>query len=271
MAGMSRARPDRTLWPTVPKQLMKATGKAVMDYSMIKEGDRVLLGLSGGKDSLCMLHVLHALQQKAPVKFELACVTMDPQFPGFDPSPMIAYLKRLGVPYFFESQPLLDEAKASNPKSICAWCSRMKRGILYSCARREKYNVLVLAQHLDDLAESLLMSVFHNGRLRTMKANYLNNAEDVRVIRPFAYVREYQTRQFAADAHLPIIDENCPACFEGPKERYRIKTLLTQQEHLIPTLMPNLLRAMKPLMLQDIYEHTDPKTGQTQPTGTGCE
>ena len=79
----------------------------------------------------------------------------------------------------------------------------------------------------------------------------VNQAEDVRVIRPFAYVREYQTRQFSVDANLPLIDENCPACFEGPKERYRIKTLLTQQEHLIPTLLPNLLRAMKPLMFED--------------------
>lgn len=250
--GMVRARPDKSLWPTIPKALMKQTGKAIMDYSMIKDGDRVLLGLSGGKDSLCMLHVLHAFQLKAPIKFELACVTMDPQFPGFDPSPLIPYLKKLGIPYYFESKSLLEQAKASDPKSICAWCSRMKRGILYSCARREKYNVLVLAQHLDDLAESMLMSAFNNGRLRTMKANYVNQAEDVRVIRPFVYVREYQTREFSRAAHLPIIDENCPACFEGPKERERIKTLLTHQEHLIPSLMPNLLRAMKPLMDKDL-------------------
>ena len=97
----------------------------------------------------------------------------------FDPSPMIPYMKSLGIPYFFESQNLLDDAKTSNPRSICAWCSRMKRGILYSCARREGYNKLVLAQHLDDLAESMLMSAFHNGRLRTMKANYMNKVNDL--------------------------------------------------------------------------------------------
>ena len=90
------------------------------------------------------------------------------------------------------------------------------------------HNVLVLAQHLDDLAESLLMSAFHNGRLRTMKANYVNQAEDVRVIRPFAYVREFQTRQFSVEAKLPIIDENCPACFEAPQERHRVKKMLQQ-------------------------------------------
>lgn len=112
----------------------------------------------------------------------------------------------------------------------------------------------MLAQHLDDLAESLIMSAFYNGLLRTMKANYVNKAEDVRVIRPFVYVREYQTREFSRVAKLPIIDENCPACFEGPKERYRIKTLLAQQEHLNPVLMSNLLRAMKPLMAEDLFD-----------------
>jgi tRNA 2-thiocytidine biosynthesis protein TtcA len=98
------------------------------------------------------------------------------------------------------------------------------------------------------------MSMFYNGMLRTMKANYTNKAEDVRVIRPFVYVREYQTREFSRTAKLPIIDENCPACFEGPKERYRIKTLLAQQEHLNPTLMSNLLRAMKPLIAEDLFD-----------------
>ena len=87
----------------------------------------MLLGLSGGKDSLTLLHILHTLQKRAPIRFELAAVTMDPQFPGFDPSPLIAYMRTLGIPYFFESQPLLALAAATKPVSICAWCSRMKR------------------------------------------------------------------------------------------------------------------------------------------------
>lgn len=162
----SRAQVDRTLWPCVPKVLKKRAGKAIADYGMIRDGDRVLVGLSGGKDSLAMLHVLHDFQQRAPIHFELACVTMNPQFPGFDPSPLIPYCRALGVPYYFETQPLLELARATDPKSICSWCSMKKRGILYACARREKYNVLALAQHLDDLAESMIMNMFHGGNLR---------------------------------------------------------------------------------------------------------
>lgn len=102
-------------------------GKAVRDFGMIRDGDRVLLGLSGGKDSLSLLHALVRMQRTTPTRFELGAVTMNPQFPGFDPSPLIPYLKTLGIPYFFESQPLLELAQATKPTSICSWCSRMKR------------------------------------------------------------------------------------------------------------------------------------------------
>ena len=242
------------LFPKVPKTLMHTTGKCMNDFQMFREGDRVLLGLSGGKDSMTLLHVLHAMQRKSPVKWELGAVTMDPQFPGFDPSPLIAYMKRLGIPYFFESQDLLETAKNCNPSSICSWCSRMKRGILYTCARREGYNVLALGQHLDDMAESFFMSAFHNGKCATMKAHYMNNAGDIRITRPLAYTREKTTREFAERARLPVIPDNCPACFEGPKERYRIKTLLAKQEHLFPTVYSTLKNAMKPLMTDDTWQ-----------------
>jgi hypothetical protein len=124
---VARAPGGARLWPAVPKALLRPVGMAIRDFGMIRDGDRVLLGLSGGKDSLSLLHVLHNLQQRAPIRFELAAVTMDPQFPGFDPSPLIGYMRTLGIPYFFESQPMMEIAKATNPSSICSWCSRMKR------------------------------------------------------------------------------------------------------------------------------------------------
>ncbi len=127
---------EKKLFPPVPKRLTSLTGQAICDYHMIRDGDRVLLGLSGGKDSLTMLHVLHAMQKRAPIKFELAAVTMNPNFTGFDPTPLIPYMKSLGIPYFFESQQLLEEAQKCDPKSICSWCSRMKRKIQYFLVER---------------------------------------------------------------------------------------------------------------------------------------
>ena len=114
-----------------------------------------------------------------------------------------------------------------------------------------RYKTLAMGQHLDDLAESFLMSVFHNGRLRTMKANYKVKEGDLRVIRPLVYVREKQLRDFAESQKLPVIAENCPACFEVPKERHRTKQVLAQQELLFPRLYWSLKAAMGPLMSVD--------------------
>lgn len=242
----------------ITKKLCGFVGKAIKDYGMIQDGDRVCVGVSGGKDSLTLVHILLHLQRKSPVKFTLGAVTVDPQTPEYDPSALKVYFASLGIPYFYESQPILENAKSCLAKqdkiSICAYCSRMKRGVLYSALRREGYNVLALGQHLDDLAESLLMSVFHNGLLRTMKANYRIGTGDLRVIRPLSYVRERMTREYSTIVDLPVVNENCPACFESPKERQRVKLLLASQEHIHPNLFSSMLRAMGPLMSKNSVE-----------------
>jgi tRNA 2-thiocytidine biosynthesis protein TtcA len=234
-----------------PKALLRPVGRAIADYGMIREGDRVLLGLSGGKDSLSLLHILRHLQRHAPIRFEVGAITVDPGIHGFDPSPLKPYLAELGIPYFYASQPIAEEAEhhAEEPGfSFCAFCSRMKRGIIYTTARREGYNVIALAQHLDDLAESFLMSAFHRGQLRTMKAHYVNDAGDLRIIRPLVYVRERQTAAFAENVGLPVIPDNCPACFRMPTEREHMKGLLAAEEKRYTHLFKNLLTTMRPLM-----------------------
>ncbi|KOO20832.1 cysteine desulfurase [Chrysochromulina tobinii] len=240
-------------WATPDTKLSNRVLRAILQYGMLRPGDRVLVGLSGGKDSLAMLHILHALQKRTPFQWELGACTVDPGADGFDPSPLIPYCAKLGLPYFYEKHPLLEiaepcMAKEGNRVSICSFCSRMKRGVLYATARREGYNVLAMAQHLDDLAESFLMSAMHNGALRSMKAHYTIDAQDLRVIRPLAYVREHEAEAFSESVRLPIVSETCPACFEAPKERYRIKCLLATQEALFPTLFQSLLRTMLPLL-----------------------
>jgi tRNA(Ile)-lysidine synthase TilS/MesJ len=248
--------PKPTITPCkIPKKIMKVVGQAVKDWKMIEEGDRLLLGLSGGKDSLCLLHVLLALQKRAPVRFEIACATVDPQTESYDPSPLIPYIQSLGVTYHYLSEPIVELAKSKlQGDSLCAFCSRFKRGLLYSCCRNFRYNKLVLGQHLDDLAESFLMSALHNGQVRTMKANYAIQAGDIRVIRPLVYLRETQTRDFSVSSKLPIINENCPACFEQPKERARVKKLLLQEESMVQNLYFNLKKGLQPLMHERVYE-----------------
>jgi tRNA 2-thiocytidine biosynthesis protein TtcA len=236
-----------------PKSLLRPVGRAIADYRMIEEGDRILLGLSGGKDSLSLLHILHHLQQYAPVHFELGAITVDPLVEGFDPSGMQAYAAKLDVRCLYQREPLMERAKTHMDKdSYCSWCARMKRGIMYTTARTHGYNVLALGQHLDDLAESFLMSAFHGGRLQTMKAHYLIDAGDIRVIRPLVYVRERQTRAFARQAKLPIVMDSCPACFRAPTQRAHMKRLLQEEEAQNPRVFSALLSTMRPLMLGNL-------------------
>lgn len=239
----------------VPKAILRPVGRAIAEFEMIKEGDRVMLGLSGGKDSLSLLHILRHLQRHAPINFDLAAMTVDPQVEGFDPGYLKSYLAELGVPYFYESHGIAKQAETQMKNdSFCAFCSRMKRGIMYTTLRREGYNVLALAQHLDDLAESFLMSAFNGGQLRTMKAHYTNRDGDVRIIRPLIYVRERQTADFAKNSELPVIPDSCPACFSMPTEREHIKQLLAQEESHNKGLFKSLKTAMHPLFSKNDAE-----------------
>lgn len=232
----------------MPKSLMRPIGQAVTEFKMINEGDRILLGLSGGKDSLTLLHALRHLQRHAPIQFSIAAITIDPEIEGFDPSRLKNYLAELDIPYFYESHDMTKQAEEQMKKdSFCSFCSRMKRGIMYSTARREGYNVLALGQHLDDLAESFLMSAFHGGQLRTMKANYTNQDGDIRIIRPMIYVRERQTTEFSKEVALPVIPDSCPACYAMPTEREHMKQLLAKEETHNSGLFNSLKAAISPL------------------------
>jgi tRNA 2-thiocytidine biosynthesis protein TtcA len=245
----------------LPKSLLRPVGRAIADFEMIREGDRILVGLSGGKDSLTLLHTLLHLQRCAPVRFEVAALTVDPMVDGFEPARLKPYLAELGVAWFFEAQPIMELAKERMGKpSYCAFCSRIKRGIMYRILRDEGYNVLALGQHLDDLAESFLLSAFHGGQLRTMKACYQNNAGDVRVIRPLAYVREQQTAAFAEAAGLPVIPDSCPACFDMPTQRQHMKELLASEETNNKLLFKSLLASLKPLMAAGYYQPGENET-----------
>jgi tRNA 2-thiocytidine biosynthesis protein TtcA len=242
-----RSRPSLFIKP--PKSIMRKVGRAIVEFNMIREGDRVLLGVSGGKDSLSLLHILGHLKTYSPVTFDLGIVTVDPQVDGFEPSTLASYYNSLNIPYYYKTENIIDKAKSSmQGDSFCSFCSRIKRGLIYRTCREQGYNVLALAQHLDDLAESLLMTLFHGGQLRTMKAHYRNDAGDIRVIRPLVYCRERQMADFSRVAQLPIVADSCPACFSKPTERERMKQLLGEEERLNKHVFSSLKSAMKGLL-----------------------
>ncbi|KAH8585043.1 PP-loop family [Cryptosporidium sp. chipmunk genotype I] len=232
--------------------IRKQVGQAIKRFDMIKQGDKVLVAVSGGKDSLTMLHILLFLQKVAPVKFEVSAATVDPQTSEMDASKLIPYMESIGVKYHFISYPIVDIAAKVKQKqkkiSYCAFCSRMKRGLLYSCMKKNGYNVLSLGQHVDDICESFFLSLMNNGKLNTMKANYFVSEYNIRVIRPMIYCREKDLAHFALKAQLPIIAENCPACFSQPKERRHVKQLLSQEESHNPTIYSSIINALYPLI-----------------------
>ena len=233
----------------IPKLLVKPVGRAIADFSMIRDGDRVLLAVSGGKDSLSLFHILRHFQRHAPINFDLGVVTIDPEVEGFEPQALESFFQTFETPYFFEEFPIMEQAKQSmKGDSYYSFCARIKRGLMYQVARRENYNVLALGQHLDDLAESLMMSMCHNGKIQTMKAHYVNDAKDIRIIRPLVYVRERQLAAFAQEVKLPVIADSCPACFSMPTEREHFKQWLLSEEQRTPNLYKNLLSAMKPML-----------------------
>ncbi|XP_065205688.1 uncharacterized protein LOC135835380 isoform X2 [Planococcus citri] len=171
-------------WHCPPKTVWKPTVEAIREFDMIREGDRILICLSGGKDSLSLLHTLHQYQyysQSYGVTFTFGAVTVDPGSPAYDPRPLIPYMHALGVHYLYEEHKLLENLDETKCTSLCGFCNRLKRSHLYKAARENNYNVLALGQHLDDSAESLLMSTFHDGRLKSMKAHYYIRNENTKV------------------------------------------------------------------------------------------
>lgn len=175
-AGPSKRAKQKHRHVRPPPKMMRHITQAVMQWNMLEEGDRLLLGLSGGKDSLSLLHGLLEAKRKMPINFEIEVCTIDPMTPSFDPSPLIPYVNSLGLKYHYIKDDIVARANSAGKdgktvSSLCAFCARMKRGNLYTCARKNNCNKLVLAQHLDDCAESFLMSVMHNGFLRTMKVS----------------------------------------------------------------------------------------------------
>lgn len=228
------------------RRILRRVGRAVADFRMIEEGDRILVALSGGKDSWTLLHSLERLRRRAPVSFEIGAVTVHPGFPGFRTEPLDVFCREAGYRHWVEPSRIYDivEAKRDPGSSYCAFCSRLRRGILYGVARREGYTKIALGHHADDLIETLLLAQFFTGEIKSMPP--VLRAEDGAnvVIRPLCTVFEDDVRAFALAMGFPVVCCGCPVCGVEDMKRKRVKALLRQLEAEHAGIKANMLSSL---------------------------
>ena len=211
------------------KRVLSFVRRAVDDYNMIEEGDKIAVGVSAGKDSLTLLCAMSDLRRFYPKKFELCAITVDMGFDGMDLSPVKNFCKELDVEYHAVptqiSKIIFDVRKEKNP---CSLCAKMRRGALYSYAKEIGCNKVALGHHFDDVVETFMLNLFYEGRLGCFQpVTYLSNT-DITLIRPMIYMPEKDVRYFASKTELPIIKSPCPA--DGNTERENMKKLLSTLE-----------------------------------------
>ncbi|MEY4257745.1 MAG: tRNA 2-thiocytidine biosynthesis protein TtcA [Pseudomonadota bacterium] len=228
------------------KRLCREVGRAIIDFNMIEEGDRVMVCVSGGKDSYTMLDILRKLQQRAPVKFELIAVNLDQKQPGFPADILPAYLSLLDMPFHIETQDTYSIVKQVIPegKTMCSLCSRLRRGILYRVARELKCNKIALGHHRDDMLQTLFLNMFFGGKLKGMPPKLVSDNGEFMVIRPLAYVVEKDIVRWADVQQYPIIP--CTLC--GSQEnlqRKQIGDMLRDWDKRFPGRLESMLSALQ--------------------------
>lgn len=228
------------------KKLRRLVGSAVVDYGMIEAGDRVMVCVSGGKDSFTLLDVLMNLRLNAPVDFELVAVNLDQKQPGFPEDVLPAYFARIGVDYHILEEDTYSVVKRLTPegKTTCPVCSRLRRGILYSFARRIGASKIALGHHLDDVVETLFLNLFYGGRLKAMPPKLRSDDGTNMVIRPLYYCRERDIARWAAIREYPIIPCNLCGSQEN-LQRQVIKEMLTGWDRTAPGRVETIARSLQ--------------------------
>jgi tRNA 2-thiocytidine biosynthesis protein TtcA len=228
------------------KRLKHHTGEAILTYGMIADGDRVMVCLSGGKDSYTLLELLLALQKKAPISFELIAVNLDQKQPGFPEHVLPEYLNNLGVEYHIIEQDTYSIVKDKTPegKTTCGLCSRLRRGILYSFAEKIGASKIALGHHQDDIIETFFLNMFFNGKLKTMPPKLLSDNKKHVVIRPLALCAESDIVAYAAIKDYPIIPCNLCGSQEN-MQRKVVKKMIQKWEHETPGRSEMIMRSLQ--------------------------
>jgi tRNA 2-thiocytidine biosynthesis protein TtcA len=228
------------------KRLCREVGRAITDYNMIEDGDKVMVCVSGGKDSYGMLDILLKLQARAPIRFELIAVNLDQKQPGFPEHVLPAYLTQLGVPFHIENQDTYSIVKKVIPegKTLCSLCSRLRRGILYRVANELGATKIALGHHRDDILQTLLLNMFFGAKLKGMPPKLVSDNGEHVVIRPMAYVAEKDLTRWAEVREFPIIP--CTLC--GSQEnlqRKQVGAMLKEWERKFPGRVENMFTALQ--------------------------
>ena len=239
------------------KRLCRQVGQAIADFNMIEEGDRVMVCLSGGKDSYGLLDVLMKLQARAPVRFELVAVNLDQKQPGFPAEVLPNYLQQLGIEHHIETQDTYSIVKAKIPegKTTCSLCSRLRRGILYSVARRLKCNKIALGHHRDDMLQTFFLNMFFGGKLKGMPPKLTSDNGEFIVIRPLAYVDERDLIAWAAHRAFPIIP--CNLCGSQQNlQRQVVGDMLRDWQKKHPGRIENMFAALQNVVPSHLMDAT---------------
>jgi tRNA 2-thiocytidine biosynthesis protein TtcA len=256
------------------KRLCRLVGQAIGDFNMIEDGDKVMVCLSGGKDSYALLDILMTLRERAPISFDIVAVNLDQKQPNFPADILPAYLTKLGVPFHIENQDTYSIVKRLIPegKTTCSLCSRLRRGILYRVADELGCNKIALGHHRDDILETFFLNMFFGGKLKGMPAKLVSDDGKHMVIRPMAYVKEADSERYAEVKQFPIIP--CDLC--GSQEnlqRKQIKGLMREWEKKYPGRVESIFSSLSTvvpshLMDRDLFGFTDLKAdGEANPLG----
>lgn len=237
------------------KKLLHYTGKAIADFNMIQTGDRIMVCLSGGKDSFTMLRILQLLQRRTNNKFHLFAFTLDQSQPGWNDAGLREWLNSRDIPYEILKEDTYSIVKEKIPEgsTYCSLCSRLRRGIIYRYAEDNGYNKVALGHHRDDMIRTLLMSIFYNGEIRSMPPKLLSDNKKHIIIRPLAYCQEKDIIAYANEQQYPIIP--CNLC--GSQEnlmRQRVKTLIDQLAAENPKVPSNMLHALTSVKLSQLMD-----------------
>ncbi|MDR1915925.1 MAG: hypothetical protein LBQ58_05055 [Synergistaceae bacterium] len=225
------------------KKIVKKIGTAIFDFSMIREGDKILVGLSGGKDSNLLLYSLCRLRRRSPLRFDVSALTIDPADEQSDLGRLAEYAESLGVSFSVERYPIFRILEASQSKSPCSLCANIRRGMLASAAGARKCNVLALGHHMDDAIETAMMNLLYAGRFRSFHPHIKMSRSGVRVIRPLIYVPEREIIEENELLGLPRVDFNCK--YAATSQRARVKDLIRDLSGKSRDIPGNIIHALK--------------------------